>query len=89
MTTQSKESPTSRRSSPTSSVQTPLETYLREINETALLNANEEKELAYRIAEGDNQARLVCPDCGETRTKFVGGDELDIAYLEAEESCPV
>ncbi len=40
-----------------SSVQSPLETYLREINETALLNAAQEKELAYRIAEGDMQAR--------------------------------
>jgi RNA polymerase primary sigma factor len=39
------------------SVQSPLETYLREINETALLNAEEEKQLAYRIAEGDNHAR--------------------------------
>ena len=57
MTTQSKESPTSRRSSPTSSVQTPLETYLREINETALLSAAEERELATRIGNGDTQAR--------------------------------
>lgn len=40
-----------------SSVQTPLETYLREINETALLTADEEKELAYRIGDGDNAAR--------------------------------
>jgi RNA polymerase primary sigma factor len=39
------------------SVQSPLETYLREINETPLLNANEEKELAYRIESGDNEAR--------------------------------
>src|SRR3989454_12212012 len=38
-------------------VQSPLETYLREINETPLLKAEEEKELAYRIEEGDNQAR--------------------------------
>ena len=37
--------------------QTPLETYLREINETALLSAEEEKELANRIADGDNGAR--------------------------------
>ena len=47
---------TSRRRS-SSAVQTPLETYLREINETALLTANEEKELSYRIEEGDNAAR--------------------------------
>jgi hydrogenase nickel incorporation protein HypA/HybF len=26
-----------------------------------------------------------CPKCGETRTQFAGGDELDIAYLEIEE----
>ncbi len=39
------------------SVQTPLETYLREINETALLTANDEKELARRIAAGDVEAR--------------------------------
>src|SRR6516225_7214957 len=39
------------------SVQSPLETYLREINETALLSANEEKELAYRIEDGDSAAR--------------------------------
>jgi RNA polymerase primary sigma factor len=38
-------------------VQSPLETYLREINETALLSADEEKELAYRIEDGDNAAR--------------------------------
>ncbi len=40
-----------------SAVQTPLETYLREINETALLNAQEEKDLAVRIGEGDSAAR--------------------------------
>src|SRR6187399_68853 len=40
-----------------SSVQSPLETYLREINETALLNADEEKQLAYRIEDGDSEAR--------------------------------
>lgn len=49
-------SKTSRRKS-SSSVQTPLETYLREINETALLSAADEKELATRIGEGDLAAR--------------------------------
>lgn len=39
------------------SVQSPLETYLREINETPLLNAEEEKLLAYRIEGGDSEAR--------------------------------
>src|SRR5436190_17708075 len=38
-------------------VRSPLETYLREINETPLLNAEQEKELAYRIEDGDNEAR--------------------------------
>src|ERR671927_772907 len=38
-------------------VQSPLETYLREINETSLLSADEEKELAYRIEDGDSEAR--------------------------------
>src|SRR5256714_15510434 len=38
-------------------VQSPLETYLREINETPLLNAEQEKQLAYRIEEGDGAAR--------------------------------
>ncbi len=40
-----------------SSVQSPLETYLREINATALLTADEEKELAYAIRKGDKLAR--------------------------------
>ena len=44
-------------SKPSSSVQSPLETYLREINETALLTAADERELAYRIGDGDVQAR--------------------------------
>jgi len=39
------------------SVQTPMETYLREINQTRLLTADEEKELAYRIQAGDMEAR--------------------------------
>jgi RNA polymerase primary sigma factor len=40
-----------------SSVQSPLETYLREINETALLSAQDEQDLAVRIGGGDVQAR--------------------------------
>jgi RNA polymerase primary sigma factor len=35
----------------------PLEPYLREINSTRLLSADEEKKLAYRIEEGDAEAR--------------------------------
>jgi len=38
-------------------VQSPLETYLREINETSLLTADEEKSLARKIATGDTEAR--------------------------------
>lgn len=40
-----------------SRVQTPLETYLREINETALLTADEEKSLSRAITAGDAAAR--------------------------------
>lgn len=40
-----------------STLQSPLETYLREINETALLTADEEKSLARAIAKGDVRAR--------------------------------
>lgn len=44
-----------RRQSP--SVQSPLETYLREINETSLLSADDEHHLAVAIGQGDIQAR--------------------------------
>lgn len=40
-----------------SSLQTPLETYLREINETKLLTAQDEQDLARAIAMGDVRAR--------------------------------
>lgn len=40
-----------------SAPQSPLETYLREINETSLLSAKEECELATRIGDGDALAR--------------------------------
>ena len=40
-----------------SAPQSPLETYLREINETPLLSAKEERELATRIGDGDVLAR--------------------------------
>ncbi|MBV09908.1 RNA polymerase sigma factor RpoD/SigA [Rubinisphaera sp.] len=49
--------PRTRRRRLSASVQNPLETYLREINETSLLSADEEKDLARRIAMGDAQAR--------------------------------
>jgi RNA polymerase primary sigma factor len=47
--------PTTRRKS--SAVQTPLETYLREINETALLTSIDEQDLAIAIGNGDVAAR--------------------------------
>ncbi len=48
---------TPRKRRPSGSVQTPLETYLREINETALLTAAQERELAVKIGNGDTAAR--------------------------------
>ncbi|MBN2578399.1 MAG: RNA polymerase sigma factor RpoD/SigA [Pirellulales bacterium] len=45
------------RRKPAGSVQSPLETYLREINETALLSPDDEQELAEAIGRGDVQAR--------------------------------
>ena len=48
---------TKTRRKPTASVQSPLETYLREINETSLLSADDEHELAIAIGDGDIQAR--------------------------------
>ena len=47
----------STRRRPSAAVQTPLETYLREINETALLSAQDEQELADAIGHGDTRAR--------------------------------
>jgi RNA polymerase primary sigma factor len=42
---------------PLATVQSPLETYLREINETSLLSADDERDLAGAIGRGDAQAR--------------------------------
>lgn len=58
--TASKKAATSSQERPTTrsrSAQSPLETYLREINETALLSAQEELELAGQIGAGDVFAR--------------------------------
>lgn len=48
---------TRARRRPDAAPQTPLETYLREINATKLLSAADEQELARRIAQGDAEAR--------------------------------
>ena len=45
------------RRKPSSAVQNPLETYLRDINGTSLLTADDEKRLARAIATGDASAR--------------------------------
>jgi RNA polymerase primary sigma factor len=47
----------SRRRKDGDQLQSPLETYLREINETKLLTAEDEQMLARLIAKGDVQAR--------------------------------
>jgi RNA polymerase primary sigma factor len=49
--------PTTSRRRSSSAVQSPLETYLREINETSLLSAQDELDLAVAIGNGDTQAR--------------------------------
>ena len=49
--------PAPRRKPVTTAVQNPLETYLRDINETSLLSADDEKRLARAIAAGDAEAR--------------------------------
>jgi len=49
--------PSPRRKTSNVPVQNPLETYLRDINETALLTADQEKELAHAIGRGDAMAR--------------------------------
>ena len=49
--------PAKSRRRPSSRVQSPLETYLKEINATALLTADEEKSLSRRIHAGDAEAR--------------------------------
>ena len=49
--------PSPRRKTSSGAVQNPLETYLRDINDTSLLTADQEKELAVAIGKGDAQAR--------------------------------
>ncbi|MBN2024602.1 MAG: RNA polymerase sigma factor RpoD/SigA [Pirellulales bacterium] len=49
--------PATQRKPSLASVQSPLETYLREINETQLLSADDEQELAIAIGNGDIHAR--------------------------------
>ena len=57
-----------------SSVQTPLETYLREINETALLTAADERELAVTNDGG------VCPGIGIVARPNAGVLEKQIRH---------
>ena len=37
---------------------------------------------SFRVHDYD----ITCPDCGEERTRCVSGDELDLAYIEIEET---
>ena len=46
-----------RRAFKSQPVRAPLETYLAEINDTRLLSAEEERDLAMRIEDGDSEAR--------------------------------
>jgi RNA polymerase primary sigma factor len=67
---------------------TPFDVYFAEINETPLLNAAEEKELAYRIQEGDAEARdhLACANLRlvvNIARPYVGKG-MDLADLIAE-----
>src|SRR5262245_61810843 len=48
---------TRRRPPRVESVHSPMETYLHDINETPLLSAEEERNLAYKISDGDCEAR--------------------------------
>jgi RNA polymerase primary sigma factor len=48
---------TGPRRPPDAAVLSPLETYLREIGETPLLNADEEMRIAQRVGDGDREAR--------------------------------
>jgi RNA polymerase primary sigma factor len=48
---------TRRRGRKREALQNPLETYLREINETQLLTAQDERDLAHQIGQGDARAR--------------------------------
>src|SRR5271154_4730358 len=49
--------PVRRRALKGQPVRAPLETYLSEINDTRLLSAEEERDLAKRIEDGDSEAR--------------------------------
>ncbi len=57
MTSVSLPSSRRRRAFKSQPVRAPLETYLTEINDTRLLSAEEERDLAMRIEDGDSEAR--------------------------------
>ena len=79
--------PTTRRRQ-TSSVQSPLETYLREINETALLSADDEYELAIAIGNGDMHLKnwsLLYPEEGGVRLAPVYDYLSTLTYVGQED----
>ena len=62
-------------------VQSPLETYLREINEMALLTADEEKELAHRIAIVDHGRLIACGPLAALRGQAAVDGSLEEVFL--------
>jgi ABC-type branched-subunit amino acid transport system substrate-binding protein len=63
--------PSSRRKPPSSAVQNPLETYLRDINEVSLLSADDEKRLAEAIARLQQQGRFQGATLGQARSQLM------------------
>ena len=61
------------------SVQSPLETYLREINETSLLSADDEHQLAIAIGDGDIRARDRMVRANGSRMTGVSGSAIAVS----------
>ena len=74
---------TTRRS--TAAVQSPLETYLREINETSLLSADDEQELAVAIGQGDTAG----PRPHGPRQPAAGGEHRPRLHRQGAWACKI
>jgi hydrogenase nickel incorporation protein HypA/HybF len=61
---------------------TPLESVLLEIERCPQRHRCSECGNTFAVVNYDS----VCPACGETKTIFVSGDELELAYLEMEDA---
>ena len=68
---------------PLASVQSPLETYLREINETSLLSADDEHDLAVAIGE----RRRAGPRSHGPRQLAAGGQYRPRLYRQGPRAC--